>query len=205
MNDIAASDEDTVELPGVDELTILKQRARMMGIEFSNNIGLETLRERVRAKMEAIDKIENPVVEVPTSIPAIGETEVRTKPMTIREQLRRDELKLVRVRITNLDPKKKDLSGEIFTVANEYLGTVTKFIPFGELTDEGYHIPHCIYTQLEAKRFLNIRVRKSADGRDKIEQGWVREYALEVLPQLTKAEIAKLAMAQQAAGVLNPT
>lgn len=192
--------EDAIAL-GVDELTILKSRARMMGIEFSNNIGLETLRERVRAKMEAIDKIDEPIVE---AIPEIGQTEVKSTPMTIRAQLQRDEMKLVRLRITNLDPKKKDLAGEILTVANEYLGTVTKFIPFGEVTEDGYHVPYCLFRQLQDKKFLSIRVRKTADGREKIEQGWVKEFALEVLPPLTREEIAKLANAQAAAGVFNP-
>ena len=35
-----------------DELSVLKQRATMMGIQFSNNIGLETLRKKIEDKME---------------------------------------------------------------------------------------------------------------------------------------------------------
>lgn len=37
---------DSVDELQVDEMTILKQRATMMGIKFSNNIGLEALRKR---------------------------------------------------------------------------------------------------------------------------------------------------------------
>jgi hypothetical protein len=200
MNDIVAPTEDHASDVQVDELTVLKQRARLMGVPISNNIGLETLRERIRAKMEAIDKIENPTALVPD----IGETAVGTKPMSIREQLMRDEMKLVRLQITNLDPNKKDLHGEIFTLANEYLGTVAKYIPFGEVTDNGYHVPYCIYRQLESRKFLNIRTKKASNGQTKVEQGWVKEFSLTVLPPLTKTELEKLALAQAAAGVLNP-
>ena len=191
-----------IEAP-VDELTVLKQRARLLGVEFSNNIGLETLKERVRAKMEALEQVENPAVAVVVN-PLAGETEVPVRQLSIREVLQRDEMKLVRVRITNLDPKKKDLLGEIFTVANEYLGTVSKYIPYGEVTDNGYHIPHCIFRQLESKRFLDIRTRKGQDGQIKVTQGWAREFSLDVLPPLTKDELDKLANAQAAAGVFNP-
>jgi hypothetical protein len=202
------SEAQTTEEPAanqkVDEMTVLKQRARLLGVEFSNNIGLETLKERVRAKMEAAEEAENPTVAETDVNPLTGDNEVRTKPLTIREQLQRDEMKLVRVRITNLDPKKKDLPGEIFTVANEYLGTVTKYIPFGEVTDNGYHLPNCIFRQLEARKFLDVRTRKGADGQIKVQQGWAREFSLDVLPPLTQDELDKLATAQTAAGVFNP-
>ena len=38
------TDEVSTETPKPDELQMLKERARMMGIKFSNNIGLETLK-----------------------------------------------------------------------------------------------------------------------------------------------------------------
>jgi hypothetical protein len=198
MTTIESPVEDQASDLKVDEMTILKQRARLMGVEFSNNIGLETLRERIRAKMEAIDQIENP------QVPSVGETSVASRAATIREVLQRDEMKLIRLRITNLDPNKKDLHGEIFTLANEYLGTVAKYIPYGEVTDNGYHVPYCIYRQLDQRKFLNIRTRKQANGQTKVEQGWVKEFSLDILPPLTQIELAKLANAQAAAGVLNP-
>ena len=50
-NDTQAG-EDEPAMGTVNELDVLKQRARMMGVEFSNNIGVETLRDRIRAKAE---------------------------------------------------------------------------------------------------------------------------------------------------------
>ncbi|RWB40468.1 MAG: hypothetical protein EOQ44_25355 [Mesorhizobium sp.] len=120
--------------------------------------------------------------------------------MTLREKLYKEEMALVRLRITNLDPKKKDLPGEIFTVANEVLGAVRKYIPYGEVTDNGYHVPMCIYRQLDERKFLSIKVRKNAKQQEVVETTWAREFALEVLPALTEVELARLAAAQAAAG-----
>src|SRR5690606_16593664 len=39
-----------------DELTLLKQRAKTMGIIFSNNIGLETLKEKIAEKQAETEK-----------------------------------------------------------------------------------------------------------------------------------------------------
>lgn len=186
----------------VSELDMLKHRANLLGVNYSNNIGAETLRERIRAKMEELEN-KNDQATTPAALPTVAnplndETEAPVKRMTIRQMLHKEQMKLVRLRITNLDPKKKDLPGEILAVANEYIGTVRKYIPYGEVTESGYHVPYCLYKQLEARKFLNIRTRKGANGQIIVEQGWVKEFALEVLPPLTQKEITRLAMTQAA-------
>lgn len=212
------------------ELEILKDRARRMGITFSNNIGLEALRQKIADKQEG--KPEAPPV-TPTDLAAqlsalsqnqeqnqqtnqaqppvnplgndLPPVEKPVKQLTLAQQLRLDALKLVRIRIQCLDPKKKDLRGEFFTVANEYIGAVKKFVPYGdEISEDGYHVPHCIYELLKNKKFLNIRTTKDRKtGTPKVEQSMVPEFAIEVLPQLTREELNKLAAAQAAAGSLN--
>lgn len=199
---IIQGNDDVGEIQ-VDELSILKQRATLMGLKFSNNIGLEALRKKVADAQEGIKEDEPEVEQVN---PLLGGTEAAPKVETRTEMARRlrmEQTRLVRVRIQNLDPKKKELPGEIITVANEYIGTVRKFVPFGEATDNGYHIPWCIYQFLLNRKFLNIRVTKGKNGRPNIQQGWVREFAIEVLPPLTQEELNNLAQAQIAAGSLN--
>ena len=176
----------------VTELSLLKQRASMMGIVFSNNIGIEKLRERVNEKLAEEVAEEN----------VIKSAEKKVKAKTLRQTIMEENMRMIRLRITNLDPKKKDLPGEIITVANEYLGTVRKFVPFGEVTEQGYHVPYCIYKLLKSRKFLNIRtVKNPADPlKPIIQQNWVNEFALEVLPQLTQEELDKLASTQAASG-----
>ena len=118
----------------------------------------------------------------------------------LRDEIVAREMALVRVRIQNLDPKKANLPGEILTVANEYLGTVRKFIPYGEATDDGYHVPVCLLNQLKERTFVQIKTVKNKNGRGTVTQtADVREFAIEVLPPLTPDELAKLASAQAAA------
>lgn len=192
--------EDTVnDIAMPSELEVLKQRATLMNIKFSNNISVEKLREKIEA---AQAKDEPEVTEA--AINPLGEKqEAGVKKMTLGQKIRAEQTRLIRVRIQNLDPKKKDLPGEIITVANEYMGTVRKFVPFGEVTDNGYHIPYCIYEFLKERKFINITTRKGKNGLPDIRATEAREFSIEVLPPLTEAELAQLAQAQIAAGSLN--
>ena len=190
----------------VDELALLKERAKQMGIPFSNNISLETLRKRISDKMEGKDVPEvNPLTgdaEIAAITLAPAKLDAKQNALALRKMMQRDQMKLVRVRITNMDPKKKDLPGEIWTVSNEYLGNVRKMIPYGEQTDEGFHIPYCLFRLLQSKRFLHIRtVKDRVTGVERQEKQWVKEFSLDVLPDLTKEELARLAAAQAAAGL----
>lgn len=199
--------DDNTQEQQPDEKAMLKQRARMMGISFSNNISVEALRAKIAAKMEGRSDEDEDQQEQPPAPPQLHDPSepAPTRPLTLREKLVKENMKLVRLRIVNLDPKKKDLPGEIFTVANEYLGTVRKFVPYGEKTDEGYHVPYCIYKMMKARKFLNIRTYKDRQNQNqiKIEQNWANEFALEVLPPLTREELARLGAAQLAAGGLS--
>jgi len=189
----------------VDELALLKQRATLLGVSFSNNIGLETLKERIQAKQAELEGGPAAVTAAPVAaktMPVPGAAEAPVKQLTLRQYIHAKSMKLVRLRIVNLDPKKKDLPGEFLTVANEHLGTVTKFIPFGEVTDNGYHVPYCLYKMMKNRKFLNIRTYKDKknDNQIRVEQRWANEFALEVLDPLTPQQLAELAAAQTAAG-----
>ncbi|MER9436699.1 hypothetical protein NKJ04_17550 [Mesorhizobium sp. M0618] len=183
--------------PQISQLDMLKSRARLMGVTFSNNISVEALKKKIDSKLageaesQEETKDEEPAVETkaaPTTAPV----------KSLRAIQLEEQMKLVRLRITNLDPKKKDLPGEILTVANRFIGTVRKYVPYGEVTENGWHVPQCIYQMLKDREFLNIRVRKGSKGQEIIETTWAREFALEVLEPLTQVELARLAAAQAA-------
>lgn len=192
------SDTENNEIQQVDELALLKQRATTLGIHFSNNIGIETLKQRIK------DKLEGKPQEADAQVNALTGEEP-SKPLSPEEEraaIRKKAMKLVRLRITNMDPKKSKWPGEIITVANEYIGTVSKYIPFGEVTSDGYHVPYVIYKKLKNRKFLDIRVVKTRGKPDQVIERWVPEFALEVLPQLTPEQLKKLAAAQAASGRL---
>jgi len=184
------------------ELSMLKQRADMMGIKYSNRIGIEALREKINAKLEgrSEEPTEGAENETQEQVNALA-PDKPVKKETLRQKLHREQMKLVRLRITNMNPKKANIPGEIITVGNRYLGTVRKYIPFGEATENGYHVPYCLYQLLKNRKFLHIReIKDRRTGTNRIETSWVREFALEELPPLTEAELKDLAIAQAAAG-----
>lgn len=171
----------------MDELDLLKQRADTMGIKYSPNIGIDTLKQKIEDKLagnKTSDADAEPAVETHAQI---------------RHRMQMEEMKLVRLRIANLNPDKKDLHGEIFTVANKFLGTVRKFIPYGEATDNGYHVPYVLYKQLRDRKFLQTRVTQQAGGHTEVQTKWVPEFALEILEPLTQEELNRLANKQAAA------
>lgn len=209
-----SNDDTAPDLQMPDEKTVLMQRAKLMGLSVSNNIGLETLRKKLEEHQAAQEAASAPAptseTEAPKATAAVnplvqGEAapvKAPAKPLTLRQILVAEQMKLVRVRIQNLDDKKKDLPGEVFTVANEYIGTVKKYIPYDETSDEGYHVPYCIYQMLKDRMFLSIRTSKGKNGTPKVDTRWAREFSLEILPPLTEEEIERLAQAQIAAGSL---
>lgn len=192
MSDLENQIENEFDTSEEAELAALKERAKMMGLKLSPKIGLEKLKAKIEAKL-------NPTVE--EDIDPGEETEVQRKARIRKKQIS-EQMILIRCRIANLNPSKRDLRGEIFTVANKYVGTVRKFIPYGEATDNGYHIPHIIYEQLKTRKFLQVNTRndRSAGNQIVVDQRWVPEFSIEVLPQLTQEELDKLAASQAAAG-----
>jgi len=133
-------------------------------------------------------------------------TQLETKPenkaetqQQLRERLMQEQMKLVRLRISCMNTQKSDLQGEIITVGNKYIGTVRKFVPYGEKTQDGWHVPYCIYEYLKNKKFLKINSRDETKNGQKVtrtDAEMLPEFAIEVLPPLTKEELENLAIAQ---------
>lgn len=197
-----------------DELTLLKQRAQIMGIQVPPNIKAETLKLRIQEKVDSDKKSDADRArfqEQARAVPmgqlqdeampvhhhyAPGIDKVKTKQEIARE-LKQEYLKLVRVKVVCLDPSKAELKGEIVTVANGILGKVSKFIPYGdECGEDGYHIPYILYLFLKEKRFYQVKKDKRGTPIKSVE---MPEYAIEKLPQLTSEQLKSLAQRQKAA------
>ena len=174
---------ESTELDRSEEMKLLKERADLLGIKYSNNIGLDTLRAKVNEKLEES---------------SIQQEDKENKANT-RAQIRAEQLKLVRIRLTVMNPVKKAWRGENFTVANSFIGTVKKFVPYNpKFYVNGYHVPNCIYGILKEKQFLNITTEDKG-GKTEVRTDLVPEFSIEVLPPLTQEELDTLAK-EQAAG-----
>ena len=177
--------------PQLDELTLLKQRAQTLGIKFHPSIGLESLRSKVSAALtgeDAEEAAEEPVPEAPAA-----ESRIQ-----MRNRLRKEASALVRVRVTCMNPNKKEWKGEIFTASNSIVGTFRKYVQFN--TEEGWHVPQIILNMIKARQFQTFYTIKNERGVAVRKGKLVPEFAVEILPPLTEKELLELSHRQALAG-----
>lgn len=178
----------------VDELTLLKRRADKLGVPYSNNIGLETLKERVAKAMEGNkepEAQEEDEVESTDKVQSLVE---------LRAEKRKEAMKLVRIRYTNMNSRKKDVPGEFFTVANAIVGTIKRYVPYGEAAENGWHVENAIYKMMKRRTFTTTVTKRDDKGRPYNTSVERKEFAIEVLDPLTKEELEQLAKDQRASG-----
>lgn len=193
-NDVNTDGDENDTSPEA-EMAALKERAQSMGMRISPKIGLETLRKKVNDALNGNDADDDE-----------GEDDQSSKPLTkqqrfmqTRERMVREKMALKRVRISCMNPDKVDWPGEIISVGNKYLGTVAKFIPFGEMTDNGYHVPVVLLNALKKRQFLQKRsVTDQRTGKITVKTRFVKEFSIDELEPLTEKEIEKMAARQRA-------
>lgn len=174
--------EETVQ--GPSELEQLKKRADVLGIKYPKNITVETLREKVNETLTPKTEKESDV-----------KTANLTKAQRSRE-LRKEATKLVRVRVTCMNPNKKEWQGELFAVSNSYIGTVKKFVPFGT----EWHVPQVILNMMKARQFQQFYTEKAKNGQKITKGRLVKEFSIDVLEPLTEEELKELARTQAMRG-----
>ena len=185
--------EDLIEAP--DELTTLKARADLLGIGYHPSIGLTKLKEKIAQALAEEDEGSAP------QVPSASATEVVESEGQRKQRLKKDAAALLRIRLTCLNPAKKEWDGEIITAGNSTVGTFKKFIPFN--APDGWHVPRIIYNQLvqrECQIFVSVR-----DGRGNMTRTGktIREFAVEVLPPLNQDELDELARRQAMAKAID--
>lgn len=166
----------------------LRESGRLLGVTFGPNEGIPSMLEKLKAARAEIIRDEQDVQDEEKQ-PADIQAE--------RRQQRLDLLKLVRIQIACVNPNKAGLPGEIFTVHNDVVGTVKKFVPYNE-AGEAYHVPMVLLKFLKRKKFMQIKDPPKG-SRASATQKLVPEFAIQILPPLTEAELKELARAQGAA------
>ena len=175
------------------------EKARELGITFSNNISTEKLLERIADAEE--DAINAPVV-VPAAVTEAAKTAPTAMTAAEREAKFRHDMKmeamaLKRVRIDNLNPAKADLEGEYFSVGNDVIGNVRRFVPYGEKTHDGWHVPQILLEHLKERQFQHIKTKRDPrTGLISVETSMRTEFQITEMPPLSQSEINALAAAQ---------
>jgi len=176
-----------------DEFTVLKKRAVLLGITVGPNIGLETLRKKVN------EKLKEPETAAPEPDNS-GKSAKQLKAIARRNAIQ-DALKLIRVNVSCMNPDKKHLEGDFFTVSNSVIGTETRYVQFN--VEDGWHVPNIILTVLKEKQFQTFVTKKLPNGQKTKVGKLVKEYAIEYLDPLTEEELAELARRQAMSGSID--
>lgn len=154
-----------------------------------------------KAKKSVLDLPRTAQAELDPSTPGLTDVEKRAI-------VRARAMRLHRVRIHNLDPNDSAVPGAIKTVYNKFTGKVSKYIPFGEENEVGYHVPEILLNSLKEEKYT---MRKEVKQRGQVSSFGVKQYKtvlmpkfnIEYLPALTKEEIAGLAQDQKARGAID--
>lgn len=159
----------------------LKNKAKTLGVTHSPNISAETLRERINEKMAELEPVEEVVEPV--------KTETRQQR---RLRLRREAAKLVRIRVTCMNPAKREWQGELFSVGNTAVGDYRRMVPFGV----EWHVEQIMLNMIQERKYQMFRTKRNAAGETYKEAEFVKEFAVEILPALTPTELKALAQRQ---------
>lgn len=194
-------DTDIENIP--DELSTLKARADLLGVKYHTSINVDKLRERVN---DFLAKEGNELANTPKDVEDTETTKnvetvlVDESPEQKRARLKRHANELVRIRVTCMNPNKREWDGETFTAGNSLVGSFTKYVPFDN--EEGWHVPRIILNQIVQRQcqvFTSVRTQHGTVRQGKL----VKEFAIEYMDPLTPEELRDLAQRQALAGSID--
>ena len=220
MSDQNENKENNTEQP--NELELLKQRATIMNIQFHPSIGIDKLKEKIAEKQaggddeskedgtvedgeEGVSLGNATAAQLQEQLATIQESENAAKldvftpmqrdtPSQILNRKKKDALRLVRIRVTNMNPIKGSLQGELLSVGNSQIGFIKKYIPFN--ADQGWHVPQILLNELKARRYMAHFTIKDDKGKKVNKNKLVPEFAIEIMAPLTEKELNELKQRQ---------
>jgi hypothetical protein len=177
-----------------DELAALKTRADLMGIKYHPSTGIDKLKAKIDLQLAGTKESE---VEIKSTKQKISNKDFLTHKEYVDLEFKRRKAtasKLVRARVTCMNPAKKEWDGEIISVGSAKIGTFKKFVKFN--TEDGWHIPNIIYEYMKDRKCSIFFTEKNHVGQKIRKAKLVNEFNIEVLPPLTKDELKALAQRQ---------
>lgn len=170
------------------ELETLKARADQMGMQYHPKIGVDKLREKINAKLEGKTEVAPKVQTAPLQ-------QTKQQKFAVR---RKKALELVRVIITCMNPTKQSWEGEIISVGSSKLGTIKRFVPFGN--DNGWHVERILLNEMRARKCTIFHTDKKTGNA--IPRS-IPEFSIQELDKLTGKELSDLAHQQARSGAID--
>ena len=171
-------------------LEITRAHANRLGIQYHHKAGATKIQGLINDHLAAREGNGPGESEVraPSTDPKRPLTRVEYQHM-LRTRAKKDCGRLRRVRISCMNPAKREWPGEIISVGSAKLGTFKKYIPFN---GEPYHIPQIIYDVLKDRKCSSFFTETDGRGQKVRKSKLIDEFAIEDLPPLTKEELETL-------------
>lgn len=176
MNDIEVEQTES-------EIDALKTIADNLGLEYHPSIGVSKLKAKIEKAKE----------------PVATKKVVNMNKMEARKDHIQEATKLVRLRVVNMNPVRRESKGEYFSVSNRMIGTVKRFVPF----DVEWHVEHVIYQSIKDRKFRKTVEEPDGKGGKVSRNLFIPEFSVEVLADLTTQELKDLAADQSARGAID--
>ena len=195
MNDELDQQQQPTEVE-FDELAALKARADLMGIKYHPSTGIDKLKAKIENQLSGKKETTTTVIsdnsiKASSSIDYLTEAKFKEEEFKLRKT---NAAKLVRVRVTCMNPAKKEWDGEIISVGSAKIGTFKKFVKFN--AEEGWHIPFIIYEYLKERKCSVFYTEKDHLGQKIRISNLFNVFIIDVFPSLTKDELKALAQRQ---------
>ncbi len=204
MYTVEQLDEQLSDLSKEDRVTKLKEICEMESIKFHHMAGEDKLKTLIVEHYNASEDGDE-AEYADTELDSSGERVLRFKDLDrypdeteaeYKVRKRKEAHKLVRVRVSCMNPMKKEFQGEYFTFGNDVVGTITRYIPFQNVET---HVEQVFLEVLRGRKFQEFKRTGKLGEIEKKEGYLINEFAIEVLPPLTEKELKDLADQQKIA------
>ena len=192
------------------DLESLKAQAAELKIKHHPAMGAEKLQKLVDKHMASLEpkQVNAPPVEHLTvseitelqelrKLKAEIDAKAKAVPVETKSQkekrIIREASKLIRIRVANMNPNKRDWEGEVYTVANA-ICSFKKYVPFNN--DEGWHVPQMILNHMVERKCQVFYSKTDARGNKTRHGKLIDELNIEIMDPLTVSELKELAQRQ---------
>lgn len=155
------------------EIELLKTQADILGLEYKGNVSARALRKQILDTLNNADDSEGMSNDDRVAAEA-------------------ESTKLIRCIVMPNAAHMRDYQGQLFSVGNSLLNSVSKYVLF----NTEYHVPKIILDHIQAAE-MQFFVTRKVNGREVRESKMTRAFNVTILDPLTKEELAELARSQE--------
>lgn len=157
------------------EIELLKTQADILGLQYKGNISAKALRKQIMDVLLASVEDED-----------TGQSN------DSRVELEKESSKLIRAIVMPVAAHMRDYQGQVFSVGNSVINTISKYIMF----NTEFHVPNIILKHIQAQQ-MQYFVTNRVNGREVRESKMANAYNVTILPTLTKEELIELGRSQE--------